>query len=233
MVKAKSIEKLFLHILTYSYLLLPIFLLVAKYKRKDGILMGLYGIVLFSILFVHIYGFVRASFLYLTVYTFLEYVFFTAILWAEISSRRLKYIMVLLSVVFIVFQAICYLLIYSSNHYKNLDSVPVGIESILIFVYISFIFYENFNSVSENYIYSKPSFWISIGMLVYLGSTFFFNILANHIDETQILKYWFLTYIADITKNILFVVSIIVGIRLTGKEKVLNKSVPYLDLDMN
>ncbi len=199
-------------------------------------MIGLYGIAIFSVLSAYIYNFTKVTFLYFTVFTFLEYFFFTAILWLSISNKRFKTIMLLFSVLFVSFQAISYFLTLNSKIRSDayLDSIPVGIETILIFIYISFFFYESLKSSTDQHIYTNPFFWITIGMLIYLGSTFFFNILLNYIDPSEVDKYWFLTYIADIIKNLFFCVALIIYILNPHREKSLQgSSVPYLDLDMN
>ncbi len=115
-----------------------------------------------------------------------------------------------------------------------MDSIPVGIETVLIFVYIIFFFYQNFRNNYEQYIYNHHCFWLSVGMMIYLGGTFFFNLLGNYIASSDIDKYWFLTHIADIIKNLFFCVAILVYSRSHIKEKRYNhSSVPHLDFDMN
>ena len=230
MVKIQVIEKLFLYILTYSYLLLPLTFLFFRSKRRDDLATGIYGILFFILLYLFDHSFIPKSYtqIYQTFYTFWEYSFFTYLLFQSITLKKLKIIILLFTVLFIGFL----IYNYSSSQRSKLDSIPVGIETILIFIYISFFFYQNFKHTNEEYIYTQPCFWLSIGMLIYLGGTFFFNILINYLDKTH-RDYWFLTYIADLIKNLLFCVSIIVYVRTPHKEKSLHKSVPYLDLDMN
>jgi len=226
--KIQVIEKLFLYILTYSYLLLPLTFFFFRSKRRDPFAIGIYGILFFILLYL--FEFIPKSYtqIYQTFYTFCEYSFFTYLLFQSIALKKLKIIILVFTVLFIGFL----IYNYSISQRSKLDSIPVGIETILIFIYISFFFYQNFRNTSEEYIYSQPCFWLSIGMLIYLGGTFFFNILVNYLDKTQ-RDYWFLTYIADLIKNLLFCVSIIVYARTPHKEKSPHKSVPYLDLDMN
>jgi len=230
LVKIQVIEKLFLYILTYSYLLLPLTFFLFRSKRRDDLVIGIYGILFFFLLYAMDNEYIPKpyKYIYQTFYTFCEYSFFTYLLFQSITIKKLKIIILLFTVLFIGFL----IYDYSSSLRSKLDSIPVGIETILIFIYISFFFYQNFRNTSEEYIYSQPCFWLSIGMLIYLGGTFFFNILVNYLDKTQ-RYYWFLTYIADLIKNLLFCVSIIVYVRTPHKEKSLHKSVPYLDLDMN
>ena len=233
MVKIQIIEKLFLHILTYSYLLLPLTFFLSRSKRRDDFIIGVYGILFFILLYLinpdHRYIPESYTQVYQTSYTFCEYLFFTYLLFRNITIKSFRIIILLFSIFFIGF------LLYShlTKSYGLVDSIPVGIETILIFVFISFFFYQNFKSTNDEYIYTQSCFWLSVGILIYLGGTFFFNILVNHIDLSQVVKYWFLTYIADIIKNLLFCISIIVYVRTPHKEKSLHKSVPYLDLDMN
>ncbi len=69
------------------------------------------------------------------------------------------------------------------------------------------------------------------GILIYLGSTFFFNILANEIAPDQFLKYWYLTYFGDILKNILATVAIILYAKNPiRKLKQSAPTVPNLDM---
>lgn len=233
MVKIQAIEKLFLYILTYSYLLLPLVFLFSRSKRRVDLFIGIYGILFFILLFL-----INPSNrlipdpylkIYQTFYTFSEYLFFTYILFQSIILKKIRITIAIFSILFVGF------LIYDhlTRKIDSLDSIPVGIETILIFVYITFFFYQNFKSTSNEYIYNQSGFWISIGLLLYLGSTFFFNILVNEIDQTQVDKYWFLTYIADTIKNLFFCISIIIYARNRHKQKLPPKSVPYLDLDMN
>jgi hypothetical protein len=137
-----------------------------------------------------------------------------------------KKIILLISAIFICFQIFYYFLV----PFKRLDTIPIGIESILIFVFIIYYFFEQFKISKDELIYLNYFFWVAIGIMIYLGTTFFFNILANHLDK-QIRAYWFLSYSGDILKNCLFVVGILVylkkGVRLPEKN---SKSVPYLDM---
>ncbi len=234
MVKIQDIEKLFLYILTYSYLLLPIVFLLLKNKRGNSPkVVAIYGALFFALLFLAnpYNSFISRPYLRLfqLFYTFCEYFFFTYLILQNISGRRFKIFIITCSAIFVGFL----ILEYTAKKSGHLDSIPVGIESILIFVYISFYFYQNFKNSNSDYIYNDPFFWLCIGMLIYLGGTFFFNILVNHVDETQIDKYWFLTYIADIIKNIFFSISLLFFDRFYNREKIASKSVPYLDLDMN
>jgi len=111
-----------------------------------------------------------------------------------------------------------------------LDTVPVGVETILIFIFIFLFFYEHFNDTKNEYIYHNYCFSIAIGILIYLGGSFFLNILADLLGKAEAHKYWYLTYIAEIIKNILFSIAIIIYVRKPGKKESKTASIPYLDM---
>ncbi|HVT85373.1 MAG TPA: hypothetical protein VHD35_09215, partial [Chitinophagaceae bacterium] len=76
-----------------------------------------------------------------------------------------------------------------------------------------------------------PCFWFVIGILLYLGGSFFINILANHLSTEEVAKYSSVTNIAEVIKNILFTIAMIMYAR-QPKETAPEKSIPYLDLTL-
>jgi hypothetical protein len=115
--------------------------------------------------------------------------------------------------------------------YKTLDSIPIGIETILIFVYTIYYLYELFKNPEVQFINRTFSFWFVLGIVVYLSGSFFFYILANHVPIEELSKYWPLTYVFDIVKNIFFAIGIYIYAKQFSKKKN-QKSIPYLDIDL-
>lgn len=112
-----------------------------------------------------------------------------------------------------------------------MDSYEIAIESVSIFSLIIYFFYLRFKQVDEQYLYQNPFFWLMTGMLVYLGFTFFFNILVNHVDNEVIKNYYHYSYIGDIVKNALFAVALLHLPRRSGSESNLQTfNAPNLDL---
>lgn len=120
---------------------------------------------------------------------------------------------------------------YYAVKIKRLDSVPIGIESIILMVFIVGYFYFQFKNISAQNIYDTYSFWIVLGILIYIGFTFFFNILANNLNNEHFAKYYYYSYLGDILKNIFFSVAIIYIAKNSLKnESKNNSSLPYLDM---
>ena len=164
---------------------------------------------------------------YSTVYTFLEYLLFTAFIFLNISNNRTRKILIILSLGFVIFQSI-YLL--NTNMEDDLDTLPIGVETILSFSYVICFFYEQFKKPANVSIYNHHCFWIGVGILVYLGGSFFFYIMANHMTKAEVDRYWELTYIGEIIKNILFSYSVFLFVRHRKENGFKNKILPNLDM---
>lgn len=230
MEKSKVIEKLFFDIVTYSYLLLPIgFLITKKSNRKEviPITIAVYGFLFFCLLFFYNDIPKDKKNYYQSAYTFLEYSAFAFMFWRNLRFKILKTFIAFASVIFLFFQII-YVATIKNN---RLDSIPIGIETILVLVYIFFFFYEFSKNLSGSYIYNHYCFWLSVGILIYLGGSFFFYILINQLSTEQIVAFGNITYFAEIIKNILFTSAIFVYVRYPFKLKEKSQPVPYLDMN--
>jgi len=133
--------------------------------------------------------------------------------------------MVIASVLFFAFQ----MFYVFGGHVKRLDSIPIGIETILILIYIISFFFTV--SRGSEPIYNHYAFWISVGILIYLGGSFFFFILFQNLSQAEIKAFGELTYVAEILKNILFAVALFIYSRKSFEhQKKKPDSVPFLDM---
>lgn len=167
---------------------------------------------------------------YYLLYTSLEFLIFTTIIYSYITSKKFKYLIIILSALFILFLIIY----YSTATIKRIDSIPIGIESILLFIYIFYYFYSSMTKIDHSIsLYERSSFWFIVGIFIYLGITFFFNILGNTMEDDLINSYYHFSYLGDILKNILFSIAVFLlpknqesnSVRQTQSNKV-----PYLDM---
>lgn len=167
---------------------------------------------------------------YYFVYTLLEYVTFTYLLFQNMNSRTVARVVAVISIPLLVFQV--FYLMYAQP--KLLDSVPIGVYTLFMLGYIFYYFYRVLMSQVSVPLYKQYTFWIAIGILTYLSGTFFFYILINHMPKSQIRPYWFITYIFDIIKNLLFVVAVVIFTRSTqngSNRPVTNHKTPFLDFN--
>lgn len=92
--------------------------------------------------------------------------------------------------------------------------------------------FSQFRAESSPQIFKQYHFWIVVGIMTYLAGTFFFNILANEIDKTQLKEYWYISYLGDILKNLLFTFSIYVYVKRPSKKTEKIKTLPNLDFTL-
>lgn len=111
---------------------------------------------------------------------------------------------------FIVFN-ILYLLFTTNPKLIDFLSIPVGVETIIILIFSYYFLYERTNDTSTLYMYSAFDFWVVIGMVLYLSSSFFVYLFAASLPERETHSYWGLTNFFGAIKNILFAVAIIVN----------------------
>ena len=217
---------------TYSYLLLPLcFILIkGKFKHRILALLALYGIVYFGLL--KSYDNLPQNFVnnyFQGLYTLLEYSFFAYFFWLCIQSKGFRKIIFLISILFGLYQ----FFYITSVNFIRLDSISIGIETILVFIYIFYFFYEFSKNTKDVFIYNHYGFWLAVGIMIYLGGSFFFYILINSLTESEIDKFSNMTYVAEITKNLLFAFSIFIYKKHpVNKPQNHSKNIPNLDMNL-
>lgn len=146
--------------------------------------------------------------------TLYEYSLFAFFILCNIVSKKFKRLILIGSILFISFL----ILYYTSASFKRLDSLPIGIESILILIYSSYFFYEQINNPNILFIYNDYKFWVVTGIMIYISGSFFIYIFANQIPEKELDLYWSFTYIFLGIMNILFSIGILI-LGLKPKQK--------------
>ena len=164
---------------------------------------------------------------YYFAYTLLEYACFASIFFLIIRSKPFKTVILVCSGFFFLFQ-IYYVATFQT---KVIDSVPIGISTILVFIYVVAYMMQEFRSAQSEVLYENFTFWISVSIMIYLGLSFFFNILAYHIKVSGITKYWNITFAFDIIKNGLFGLAMYLATRRKQKSSIARpSSIPFLDM---
>jgi voltage-gated potassium channel Kch len=133
-----------------------------------------------------------------------------------ISNSFFKKIIIGTSILFSLF-----IIIYNlETKVAGIDSIPIGIEAILILIFSFYYFYEQMKDVSTLFIYGRFHFWIVLGMMIYLAGSFFIYIYASQLETHEVAKYWIFTNIFSIIKSILFTIAIFInGSQSTKKNR--------------
>ena len=228
--KIQDIENLFEFTYQYSFLI-PLLILVFFYKKLKTEWV-VWVIVAYCLLFFFLnfyFDLVPKNLrkLYYIFFTSFEFTSFAGLLFLLVKQKTFRQTILSLSAAFLVFQ-----ILYSvSEKFKILDSVPIGVESIVIFIFIFILFYEQFKNSRTQAIYNSSWFWIATGIMLYLSGSFFFNILINNIDPKLGSEYWYFTYIFETLKNIFFSIALLFLLRQQKDNNILkSNSVPFLDM---
>lgn len=142
-------------------------------------------------------------------FTAIEYLLFAGFLHVNTKSRSAKNLLVILSLSFTIF---FFVYTYAfPKEFRYIDSVPIGIETILILIFSFFYLYEQINDTTTLFLYNRYTFWVILGMVLYLAGSFFIYIFTNFLTPKEVLKYWPITNFVSILKNIFFCIAIYIN----------------------
>lgn len=158
-------------------------------------------------MFYCLYSFINDLFLlnisqtfFLSLFTFLEFTSFAFFFWKITPKSNIKLGILISYLVFSSSLGVYYL----NGSFSAFDSIPVSTESILIFIYSIFFFYNELSKPQVLFIYNTPEFWIILGMLIYLSGSFFIFSFADKISNEDVETFWSLTLIFNALKNLFF-----------------------------
>lgn len=117
-----------------------------------------------------------------------------------------------------------------TQKFKRLDTVPIGIETILIFLIIFYYIYEYSQTNSKFSISNNYCFLMALGILIYLGGSFFFYLMIDQLTQSEVDLFGNLTYAFEIIKNLLFAGSIMVYLKKKNPET--KRQLPNLDFTL-
>jgi hypothetical protein len=147
-------------------------------------------------------------------FTLFEFSAFSFFIYLNISNRGFKRLMSIFAALFFIFVAIYYFF----AQLNQVDSIPIGIESILILIFSSYFLYEQVNDPKNFFIYNDYRFWVVLGFMIYLSGSFFIYLLANQLSRKELEQYWMFTDIFYTLKNVFFSIGILVySLRPTQK----------------
>lgn len=96
-------------------------------------------------------------------------------------------------------------LLTSENHLVNtLDTIPVITQAIFFILLSLYYFFNQIKKPVNLFIYDTFEFWIVASILLYFSGTFFIYLFSSNLSNNELNKYWFINYIFNLLKNILF-----------------------------
>ena len=138
----------------------------------------------------------------------------------------------------ILFSAILFAIFWTYNFSKtnlekfHFDFIPLIIESLFFMALIIYYFYEIMRYNYATPLFQLPSFWISVGFIIFFSGSFFLLLYAKtRFSEPEFdTQFAIITSILTIIKNLLLCVALFVNKNLvTYKDN--NTLAPNLNLD--
>jgi uncharacterized membrane protein YgdD (TMEM256/DUF423 family) len=136
-------------------------------------------------------------------FTIIEFIVLSAYLLKELNSDKFRLFIKISSFVFGAFV----LFDLMTGTLNEFDSIPTGVESILILCSSLLVLYER---IIKNEEYNVSSIWISVGLVLFFSGTFFLFILSesNFNDSAFSETYSFILAAFKIISYILFSIGI-------------------------
>lgn len=229
-------------ILIFFYLdtcfsLLPV-IAFCIYWTKSKYENGLVLIVLYSLLFfainVLLNSWSQLPLLY-DFFTLIEFLVFCGFLFLQLKNKTYKKLLSILCTLFTLFYI--GFTIYAKGSDASalpenevaIDSIPIGIETIIILPFAFYFLYERTSDATTLFIYKTYEFWIVLGIVLYLAGSFFIYLFANYMSPEEVYKYWVVTNMFSILRSCFFVLAIVHHAKPTKNSLVSDYEMTYLN----
>lgn len=153
-------------------------------------------------------NFPKIDFIFLSIYTIIEYTLLSVYIYNLLRNKLLKNVLLILSALFLAV-AIGNLVYSYQLKSSEIDSIPLAISSLILISGSLIYFFETIQNPEITFIYSKPSFWVIVGIMIYFSGTFFLFLQYENLSEHDKETFWIINMICFILKNIFFSISFI------------------------
>ncbi|KYP14681.1 MAG: hypothetical protein A1D16_09790 [Flavihumibacter sp. CACIAM 22H1] len=146
------------------------------------------------------------DFLLLSTFTIIEYIILASYLYILLKTLILKRLLLVFSLVFLLV-AIGNIIIGFRSNSLEFDTVPIAVSSIILISGSITYFFESIQNPNITFIYSKSSFWVVVGIMIYFSGTFFLFLQYDNLSQQERANFWTINLICFVLKNIFFSIS--------------------------
>jgi hypothetical protein len=142
-----------------------------------------------------------------------------------LESKKAKRLILVLSALFFIYAIVDFL----TSKSNSFDSIPTGIECILIILYSLYYLYEKITKTDTLFIYNTSNFWIVVAIIIYFSGTFFLFIYSqSFINDQQFLKtYALILGIFTIVRNLMLAIAFIIKPSKSNAPVILPRKTSY------
>lgn len=142
----------------------------------------------------------------LSLFTIIEFIFLFFYIFSLLTNRKFKIFLLICSFVFLFVAVV--------NFYKNIvvgtpsfDTIPIAVSSITLISGSIFYLFETIQKPEISFVYSRPNFWVVVGIMIYFSGTFFLFLQFDSLSPTDQVNFWIINLICFVLKNIFFSIS--------------------------
>lgn len=169
-------------------------------------------------------------------FTLVEFLVFSSFIYLHLKNQTSKKLLQIACIVFTLFYILFTLYTKGGASISSLtqnevaiDSVPIGVETIIVLAFSFYFLYERTNDTTTLFIYNTYQFWVVLGMVLYLAGSFFIYIFANFLSPAEVFKYWVITNVFSILRSCFFTLAIIYHAKPTKNKLVSDFGISYLN----
>jgi uncharacterized membrane protein (GlpM family) len=203
--------------ITYFAHLLPILVFLAFWRRNQNTFSFLiFFYCLFSLftdiarsiqpIFNLLPDFQHKDVILLSTFTIVEYFLLVTYVYLLLSNKKVKSSLIGGSVIFLIV-ALLNIVRNIRSDIPEFDSVPIAVSSIILIIGSISYFFECIQTPDVTFIYSKPNFWVIVGIMIYFAGTFFLFLQYDNLSDDEKVNFWTINLICFVLKNIFFSIS--------------------------
>lgn len=125
----------------------------------------------------------------------------------SVKAKKLLFLLTIFFVLFALFDLI------TNIDADTFDSLPTVFECLIIIGFSTFYLYEQLGTPESLFLYSTPTFWIIVGLMLFFSGNFFVFIYAQSNSESPEFQTTFglINTILSFIENILFLIAFIIA----------------------
>lgn len=144
----------------------------------------------------------------LSIFTIVEFLLLSYYLRVNIERRAFKNTLFAGALLFFTV-AFIYLYRNATTATAAIDTIPLAVSSIIILLGCIFYMFETIQKPEVIFVYSKKSFWVVVGIMIYFSGTFFLFLQFENMSPREQQNFWIINLICFVLKNIFFSISFI------------------------
>jgi len=133
------------------------------------------------------------------IFTIVEYTLLSYFFYLTITQRSIRLSIVVISIIYFIL-----FVVLNKSIHDHFNSFLSFVSQVIILTLCLVYFISSTKHNTESLDLLNPLFLVVVALLLYVASTLFLFIIANHLSDSELNKYWRITNFSNILMNLLF-----------------------------